>query len=352
MLHKQAGEIGDYARDLGLSIEVAEDLPLMRTREKSREGDVGVSAYLTLAIRKMMREIRRIDPQIVHTNEGRIHTNWALPTRLSGRRHVWHHRQDPRAFGVNKIAPLLADKIVSVSAFSRPAKPIRPVDGKFIVVRSPFDFKADIPDKSACRDKIIAELGLPANAILLGWFGVLIERKKPVRFVEVVAEVQRSFPDRQVHGLLFGGTDDTDHSLPDDCRSRADTLGISDHVHLMGFRQPLADYMAGVDLSIVTALSEPFGRTLIESMHFGTPVIATHHGGNPEAITDGVNGFLVPAEQPSAFVTPVRELLTNSALYDRIVEAARSDLTEKYGRDTHIRKISEVYDQLISPSPS
>mgnify|MGYP002653513736 CR=1 FL=1 len=39
-------------------------------------------------------------------------------------------------------------------------------------------------------------------------------------------------------------------------------------------------------------------------MHLGTPVIATRHGGNPEAITDGVNGFLVDPDDPAAFLSP------------------------------------------------
>ena len=49
---------------------------------------------------------------------------------------------------------------------------------------------------------------------------------------------------------------------------------------------------------MVTARGEPFGRTLIEAMHLGTPVIATRHGGNPEAIEDGRNGFLVDPDDP------------------------------------------------------
>ena len=349
LLHQHAGRVGEYARDLGLDFEVAQDLPLLRSRNSPRQGDVGPARYALVNLRRMVAEIRRLDPQIVHTNEGRIHTNWALPTQLAGRKHLWHHRQDPRAFGVNKLAPLMSDQIVSVSYFARPAAPIRNIDDRFAVVRSPFDFSAAIPDKAAARQAILTELGLPENSLLLGWFGTLTERKKPIRFVEAVAEIARALPDRPIHGLLFGGEVETHSTLNQRCAERAAAAGIADNIHLMGFRSPLPPYMAGVDVSLVTALHEPFGRTLIESMYLGTPVIATAHGGNPEAITEGETGFLVEPESPAAFTSPLQRLLDTPGLYDRIARAARADVTAKYGRETHIRQISAIYDQLSPP---
>lgn len=346
LLHRQAGKVGDYARSLGLEYEVIDDLDLLRAPGNPRAGDVGPGRYAMHALPRMMRLLRRIDPDIVHTNEGRIHTSWALPTRLSGRKHVWHHRQDPRAFGVNKLAPLLSNRIIGVSHFSRPGAPVRSVDRKFVVVRSPFDLSPDTPDKRASRQAILGELSLPANAVLLGWFGTLTERKKPVRFIEAVAEIQRRLPDRPVHGLMFGGTLGPHSRLGQDCADAAAERGMADAIHMMGFRSPIDHYMAGIDVMLVTALHEPFGRTLIESMHIGTPVVATRHGGNVEAIEDGVTGFLVEPENPAAFVAPVLKLIQDPDCHDTITAAARRDLGSKYGRDIHVWQICAIYDQL------
>ena len=104
--------------------------------------------------------------------------------------------------------------------------------------------------------------------------------------------------------------------------------------------------MAGVDVKLVTALDEPFGRTLIEAMHLGTPVVATRHGGNVEAIDDGQNGFLVDPDDPAAFTAPVLRLLADPALRDRITGAARQGLEPLYGRATHLAAISAIYDRL------
>ncbi|WBU63454.1 glycosyltransferase family 4 protein [Paracoccus aerodenitrificans] len=350
LLHQQAGAVGEHAHRLGLDFEVIEDLPLMKTRNNPRPGDIGPAGYLTWGIRRLMAEIKRLDPHIVHTNEGRIHANWALPARLCGCKHLWHHRQDPTAFGVNKIAPLLSDHIASVSWFSKPSRPIRSVDHMFSVIRSPFDF-GDAPDADAARQMILSELDLPENTVLLGWFGLLTARKKPLRFVEAVAQIRKALPYRPVHGLMFGEISEPGSDLDRQCRDRAERLGIAGNLHLMGFRRPIADYMAGVDLNIVTALSEPFGRTLIESMDFGTPVIATAHGGNPEAIDHGTTGYLVEPETPAAFVEPALTLIRKPSKYRTMVKAARADVRGKYGRDVHVRLVSELYEKLVNPEP-
>ena len=133
------------------------------------------------------------------------------------------------------------------------------------------------------------------------------------------------------------------------CHEKAKDLGISSQIHIMGFRKPISDFMAGVDVKLVTALSEPFGRTLIEAMYLGTPVVATRHGGNPEAITNNETGFLVGHESPKAFVEPVVNLINDSDLYQRISASARKHAKRNFGIDLHVKLISEIYDQLARP---
>ena len=115
----------------------------------------------------------------------------------------------------------------------------------------------------------------------------------------------------------------------------------------MGFRNPIAGPMAAMDAMLVPAENEPFGRTLIETMHLGTPVIATRHGGNIEAIEDGVTGRLVPLGDPEAMAGAVIQLERDPDLRARIVAAARSGLEERYGTARHVRLISALYEDLV-----
>ncbi len=348
LVHYEAGPAADYARSLGLGYEVLEQPRLMSPGGLSYPRDCGPGGYLLSSVRGFASVLSRIGADIVHTNEGRMHANWALPTRLAGRKHIWHHRQDPSAFGINKLAPLLSNHIISVSHFSKPNKPVRSVDDRFTVVRSPFDFNPNPPDRAASRQQVLQELGLPDNAMLLGYFGNFVTRKRPDHFVRVIAAAQKAMPDVPVHGLLFGSVAERDEPLKQACIDIAADEGISDRIHLMGFRQPIDGYMAAMDANLVTALDEPFGRTLIEAMYLGTPVIATRHGGNVEAITEGENGFLVDPFDPEAFVAPIRTLYDDAETRDRISAASHEYASTNFGLSIHVESVCRIYDQLLS----
>jgi glycosyltransferase involved in cell wall biosynthesis len=106
--------------------------------------------------------------------------------------------------------------------------------------------------------------------------------------------------------------------------------------------------MCGVEALLVPAVNEPFGRTLIEAMLLGTPVVATDHGGNPEAINDRQNGYLVKPEDPEAFVEPIHSLLTDPQEWQRISETARAGALTDYGVDMHIEGITRIYERMTS----
>jgi glycosyltransferase involved in cell wall biosynthesis len=347
LLHREGGALGDYVKRLGLDYEVLADVPILTPRYSRVDGDASAVTYLRRTFWSLRRILHRMAPDIVHTNDGRMHMNWALPTKSSGRKLVWHHREGPNAFGVNKLAPLVADRIICVSHFSMPAHPVRSIDKRFRMVRSPFEFPETRPDRQASHARLCHELGVGDDAVLLGYFGVLNDRKRPLHFVQVIKELQDGLPDRDIQGLIFGKVETAGTQHDERCLSLARELGIAGKIHLMGFRSPIHDEMAGVDALLVPALNEPFGRTLIEAMYIGTPVVATRHGGNIEAIADGETGFLVDWERPAAFVAPIRALLENPSLRARIISAAQDDAVKNYGLRRHVDCIEAEYRALM-----
>ena len=349
LIHRPDGPFAAMLNDTGEPFETLPDVPLLRSRRSiAMTNTTGLGGYFVRTVPALRAALARIDPDIVHTNDGRMHVNWALPTRMAGKALLWHHRQDPSSFGVNRIAPVLANKIVSVSHYARPDHPLRDISDRFEVAYSPFEFVHDRPDAKAARSALCKELGIAPNALILGYFGTLIVRKRPDYFARVIAELQKQMPETPVHGVIFGETSDSASRLDQKTQDVARSLGIADHVHLMGFRSPIEPFMAGVDALLITALYEPFGRTLIEAMYLGTPVIAVNHGGNTEAIRHEETGFLVDPYDPAAFVEPVRKLTSDAGLRQRMVDAAQQDVTHKYGRDKHVAQLSEIYDALAS----
>jgi glycosyltransferase involved in cell wall biosynthesis len=119
----------------------------------------------------------------------------------------------------------------------------------------------------------------------------------------------------------------------------------------MGFRYPPETWMAACDVLLVTAVDEPFGRTLIEAMLVGTPVIAAASGGNPEAIEDGRTGCLVPADDIAGFAARAHELLTDRGRWAAISRTAREDAVRRFGLACHAQAIMAIYDRMLSRDP-
>jgi glycosyltransferase involved in cell wall biosynthesis len=349
-LHDTNGLLASYLKQNKHSFVAVPDVPVPSA--PAVKGAFGILSAIFVYARKTMPRLRRflreMEIDIVHTNDGRIHTLWAPATAGSRARLVWHHRGDPTARGVNLLAPLLADHIVTVSRFAKPLRPLRNIDRRWTVVHSPFDRMNAAVDADSCRAALRQETGAGKDALFLGYFGGLFERKKPVEMAEIISACLKRDPTLDIHAVLFGRPAPGGPALDQAVLDRARELGIADRVHLMGFRQPVEPWLKAVDILAVPALNEPFGRTLIEAMLLGTPVVATRHGGNPEAITDGVNGFLVEPGDPVAFVDPVRRLLSDPELYQKISETAREMALHNYGTEKHVAAITDIYKLLMS----
>ena len=139
VLHQSNGVLAEYIRQEGLSFAGLPEVEILAPQARRGAENLRIWDYLANTVPTLRRFLVSNRIQIVHTNDGQIHSTWALAARFSGAKLVWHHRADPDARGVNFIAPVLANHIVTVSRFSRPRRPILPVTHKLSVVHSPFD---------------------------------------------------------------------------------------------------------------------------------------------------------------------------------------------------------------------
>ncbi|WP_338240831.1 glycosyltransferase family 4 protein [Aurantiacibacter hainanensis] len=288
------------------------------------------------------RFLREQGVDIVHSNDGRTHAVWALAARLAGARFLWHHRADPDALGLRLLAPLAASKVLTVSQFSLPKKQIWSAADKAEVVFSPFDTSIQA-DRGEARRRILDQAGLPENALVLGYFGSFVPRKRPLLFVDVIAEL-RSRHDRPIYGLMFGEAKipEWDRRL----RKHISDKGMEDAVRLMGFQSPGHEWIAGCDQLVVPAVSEPLGRTLVEAMLVGTPVVATRSGGNVEALA-GECGLLVEAENAAALADGVEAVVDDPAATRKMVEHASISARERFSEARHAETIRRVYTELL-----
>ena len=113
-----------------------------------------------------------------------------------------------------------------------------------------------------------------------------------------------------------------------------------------GFRHPIEKWISGMDLLMATAERDSFGRTLIEAMTVGTPVIAARAGGHADIIEHGRTGLLVPPNDPDAFAATALRLLADTAFSRKLVEEARACARARYSARSHALRVMSIYDRL------
>jgi glycosyltransferase involved in cell wall biosynthesis len=335
------GEIATLFRDHGLNTETGIDWTQLPFNAPLKfRNFLGVVSDIPSLIRFLRQ--RKVD--IVHTNDGRTHATWALAARLSGARLLWHHRGDPTALGLRFAAPLLANRVATVSQFSLPPRGLYSAARKAEVVHSPFDTNIS-EDRDASRAAIVKELGCEPNTQLIAYVGSFVSRKRPFLFIDTIAEILKRRPTEPVIGLIFGKDNEgtTEQSLADYAR----IAGVSHCIKFMGYRKQGVFWLAGCDILLVPAVREPFGRTLIEAFLVGTPVVATASGGNIEALREGDLGLLVPPEDKFALASGCLRFRDDQAFSRLIVERAWIDARSRFGLETHANLITAMYDQML-----
>lgn len=340
------GAIARFFRERGVVTETP-----LRWAEMSYDRKVSLPKMLRVVgdIPAQIRYLRSRQYRIVHSNDGRTHATWALAARLSGAKLLWHQRGDPDALGLRLAAPLLANRVVAVSRFASPRPGIWSAAGKAQVIHSAF--ATDLyEDRNAARAALVTELGCDPATLFLGFFGAFVGRKRPHLFIDAVAELTRRHPSLSVMGLLFGEAYD-DGRTERELERYARNKGVGDFIRQMGFRSPGPRWLAACNILLVPAKGEPFGRTLIEAMLVGTPVVATASGGNVEALQDGRSGILVQPENASALADGVEKLIARPDTASAMALAAMKSAKSRFGDRVHAEQIMAVYDAMLRIAP-
>ena len=99
-------------------------------------------------------------------------------------------------------------------------------------------------------------------------------------------------------------------------------LGLGHSFCFLGYRRDAVRVMSGVDVFTLCSHREGLPVALMEALAIGLPVVCTAVGGIPEAVTDGVEGLLVPPGQPDRLAAALARVATDPELRARLAEAA------------------------------
>ncbi|WP_157218511.1 glycosyltransferase family 4 protein [Flavisphingomonas formosensis] len=342
LLQHGRGRIAELFDDAGIAYRAA---PITAELVHGQPVRPVSALKLMTAAPRLARFLRNWKVDILHCNDGRTLATWALAARIAGVKLLWHHRGSPRAMGLRLLAPAIADKVVTVSKFAAPRPGWYSAAPRTSVIHSPFDTAIEMDRRSAHEALLGLLPRVRPDTRIVGFFGALIDRKRPLLFVDAIAAMRRATPSEDVRGVIFGQSFD---GMEMRVAERAAALGVGDAVHVLGHRSPGPFWLAGCDLLMVPAVDEPFGRTLVEAMLVGTPVVATASGGNIEAIDHDRTGLLVPAENAEALGAACLALIANPTRWSRLAVAARADAQSRFGEARHAEAIMSVYADMLA----
>lgn len=196
-----------------------------------------------------------------------------------------------------------------------------------------------MPNRSM-RSAMRKAFGVTDNACLIGSVGRLTPVKgfpHLIKAAQILAE--QGLP---VRLWLVG-----DGTLNEELRRLAQDLGVADRVVMLGHREDTYELLQAMDMFVLPSLHEGIPMALLEAMAAGLPVIATWVGGIPEVIEDHVSGILVEPGDPSSLALMCRRLMDDAELSERLGQAARARVKERFSSGAMAAEVANIYRRLI-----
>jgi glycosyltransferase involved in cell wall biosynthesis len=126
--------------------------------------------------------------------------------------------------------------------------------------------------------------------------------------------------------------------------------GLGAQITLAGFAADLPATMAALDLAVYAPLeSEGMSRVVFEYLAAGRPLLASRVGVVPEVLVDGEHAALVPAGDPAALAAALRALLDDPARRQRLGEAGRRLVVERFSGARVAAALESHYARLTAP---
>jgi glycosyltransferase involved in cell wall biosynthesis len=294
-----------------------------------------------LAWRRLARFLRRERVEVLHAHMWGSNFWGVLIGRLCGvpvviaHEHTWSYRGKPyRRLLDGYFIGRLATLFLTVANRSLMVSWERVPEHKVQLMPNPY-----VPRPQAEDANVRAELGLPAEAPVVGTIARFRPQKALHVLLEAFAMVRRSMPDAR---LVLAG----DGACREALERRADSLGVSGSVHFLGMREDVGAVLEAFDVAAMSSDFEGSPLFAFECMAHRVPLAATAVGGLLDVFRDGRNALLVPPGDAAALAGALESLLRDPGLHDRLAEAAHAEL-DGYRIDRVVGRYVELYERLV-----
>ncbi len=173
----------------------------------------------------------------------------------------------------------------------------------------------------------------------VGLVSARLERCKGHPVLIETARILRGYPVK----IVFMGEGSERDSLKRLCLA----ADVSDTVIFTGFEEDTAPWYNIADAILNSSLTEAMSLSVLEGMSIGKPAVVTDVGGNPEAVTDGVNGIVVPGGNSDAFADAILRLMNDRGLYAELSQGAEERYSTDFTSEIMTGRIMKLYEESV-----
>ena len=157
-------------------------------------------------------------------------------------------------------------------------------------------------------------------------------------FIDIINKLKSGNPN--IHGLIVGGEDPKRKQYAEELYARVKSEGLDDNVTFAGYRSDMKEIYA-ISNAVLSLSTQPesFGRTAVEAISLGTPVIAYNHGGVGETMGQVYPAGLVPLSDTEATAMKCKQLFAGE------IQPPQDELTV-YSKQEMLEKTLALYDSL------
>lgn len=245
-----------------------------------------------------------------------------------------------RRIFMTKLAAYLSNAVVAVSEDLRESllRELRIKPSKVITLYNGIDCdKFTLKASGALK----ASLNIDPDELVVGNVANLRPVKGQVYLLSAAALVIKKFGKIK---FVFAGEGESRAEL----ESEAGRLGISSKVIFLGQRHDIAEILSMIDIFVISSLSEEISLAILEAMAAGKAVIATDVGGNPEIISNEINGLLVAPKDETALSEAILRLLSDRELAGRLGKNAHIYVNEKFSLKNMVDTSERLYKRLLN----
>ena len=172
------------------------------------------------------------------------------------------------------------------------------------------------------------------------YLGFINKQKGIYDLLLAMKKVFSQYPDIR---LLAGGTGEVEK-----VKVLVDELGLNNNVKFLGWimGDEKSYYLSQAQLFILVSYYEGLPMSLLEAMSYSLPVITSPVGGIPEAVDEGVEGFLIKPGDIKSIGTALDKLLSDPELRVRMGKAGRERIENEYTPSVIFPVLKSIYKKI------